>query len=160
VPVDEKGAVAFEAPAGVPLQFQALDENGMAVMTMRTFTHLQPGERAGCVGCHEPRTSSPVIQYGLSSTEPVRKIEPPAGPQYQTRHREGLSFAKTVQPVLDRYCIRCHGLQESEAELDLLGTIAATDQNIASAYHSLLASTAYLSVDRRRPSGKDRPVRR
>jgi hypothetical protein len=118
----------------------------MAVMTMRTFTHLQPGERAGCVGCHEPRTSSPVIQYGLSSTELVRKIEPPDGPQYQTRHREGLSFAKTVQPVLDRYCIRCHGLQESEAELDLLGTIAATDQNIASAYHSLLASTAYLAL--------------
>jgi hypothetical protein len=77
----------------------------MAVMTMRTFTHLQPGERAGCVGCHEPRKSSPVIQYALSAAEPVQEIEPPAGPQYQTRYREGLSFAKTVQPVLDRYCL-------------------------------------------------------
>ena len=75
VPVDDSGSVAFEAPAGVPLQFQALDQDGLAVMTMRTFTHVQPGEVAGCVGCHEPRTSSPVsvarpASGGVASTTP------------------------------------------------------------------------------------------
>jgi hypothetical protein len=35
-------------------------------------------------------------------------LEPPAGPQY----RGGLSFMRTVQPVLDRYCIKCHGLEK------------------------------------------------
>ena len=143
VPVDESGSVAFEAPAGVPLQFQALDENGMAVMTMRTFTHLQPGEQASCVGCHEPRTSSPVIRTSPAAGQ-VLKLEPPVGPQYPG----GLSFAKTVQPVLDRYCIDCHGLKETAGKIDLLGTIDATEQNVANTFQQLLPSTAYASLTR------------
>ncbi len=143
VPVDESGSVAFEAPAGVPLQFQALDENGMAVMTMRTFTHLQPGEHASCVGCHESRKSSPAIRRS-PATGQVLKLEPPAGPQYQG----GLSFAKTVQPVLDRYCIGCHGLKETAGEIDLLGTIDATEQNVAKTFQQLLPSAAYASLTR------------
>ncbi len=148
-PVDESGSVAFEAPAGVPLQFQALDQNGMAVMTMRTFTYLQPGERASCVGCHEPRTSSPVIQPPPTAGR-VLKLEPPAGPQYQG----GFSFAKTVQPVLDRYCIDCHGLRETAGKIDLLGTINATDANIASTFRRLLPSTSYASLTRGGQNGR------
>jgi hypothetical protein len=142
VPVDNSGSVAFEAPAGVPLQFQALDQDGLAVMTMRTFTHVQPGEVAGCVGCHEPRTSSPVSQYAPPAGREILHLEPPAGPQYPG----GLSFAKTVQPVLDRYCIDCHGLKETAGKIDLLGTIDATDENVAATFHRLLPSTSYASL--------------
>jgi hypothetical protein len=144
VPVDENGSVAFEAPAGVPLQFQALDENGMAVMSMRTTVYLPAGEQAGCVGCHEPRTSSPLSRPALPAGQVVRKIEPPAGPQYPG----GLSFAKTVQPALDRWCIECHGLKETAGKIDLLGTIDATDENIANSFGHLLPSTAYASLTR------------
>jgi hypothetical protein len=144
VPVDDSGSVAFEAPAGVPLQFQALDQEGMAVMTMRSSTYLQPGEQAGCVGCHEPRTSSLAVRPSPGSGEVILRLEPPAGPQYPG----GLSFAKTVQPVLDRYCIDCHGLTETAGKLDLLGTIEATDDNIANAFRQLLPSTAYASLTR------------
>ena len=142
VPVDESGSVAFEAPAGVPLQFQALDENGMAVMTMRSSTYLMPGEHAGCVGCHEPRTSSPLIQGSPPAGDEILKLEPPPGPQYPG----GLSFAKSVQPVLDRYCIDCHGLKDTAGKIDLLGTIDASDENVSSTYHRLLPSTAYGSL--------------
>ncbi|MHB0956985.1 MAG: HzsA-related protein [Pirellulaceae bacterium] len=142
VPVDENGSVAFEAPAGVPLQFQALDENGMAVMTMRTFTHLQPGERAGCVGCHEPRNLSPPTSPTPPAAQVVLQLEPPAGPRYTG----GLSFAKTVQPVLDRYCIDCHGLHETAGEISLLGTIEATEETVATAHSQLLPSTAYAAL--------------
>jgi hypothetical protein len=144
VPVDDNGSVAFEAPAGVPLQFQALDEDGMAVMTMRTFTHLQPGETAGCVGCHEHRKSGPVIERVPALAPEILQLEPPAGPSYPG----GLSFAKTVQPVLDRYCLDCHGLKETAGEISLLGTIDATEQNVAATYHRLLPSTAYASLTR------------
>ena len=58
-PVGEDGSVAFRAPAGQPLFFQLLDENGMAVMTMRALVYLQAGETASCVGCHEPRHVAP-----------------------------------------------------------------------------------------------------
>ena len=142
VPVDASGSVTFEAPAGVPLQFQALDENGMAVMSMRTFTYLQPGETAGCVGCHEPRTSTPAIQPSLATSAAVLKLEPPAGP----RCPGGLSFAKSVQPVLDRYCIDCHGLNDAAGKIDLLGTIDATEEKIAGSFRQLLCSTAYASL--------------
>ncbi|MFQ5624892.1 MAG: hypothetical protein ACE5FS_16030, partial [Paracoccaceae bacterium] len=142
VPVDESGSVAFEAPAGVPLQFQALDQNGMAVMSMRTATYLQPGEEASCVGCHEPRTSSPTIRPSTAAGQMVLKLEPPGGPQYEG----GLSFAKTVQPVLDRYCIGCHGLQETAGQIDLVGTIDATEESVAQTFHQLLPSTAYASL--------------
>ena len=169
VPVDDSGSVAFEAPAGVALQFQALDQDGLAVMTMRSSAYLQPGEQAGCVGCNEPRTSSPLIRptpgkgdrHHLPERpegcfaqmvpvtfsrlgQVVLKLEPPAGPQYPG----GLSFAKTVQPVLDRYCIDCHGLKETAGKIDLLGTINATDENVASTFHRLLPSNAYASLTR------------
>jgi hypothetical protein len=57
-----------------------------------------------------------------------------------------LSFAKTVQPVLDRYCIDCHGLKETAAKIDLLGTIDASDENTADSFQRLLPSTAYASL--------------
>ena len=41
-------------PARKLLYFQAVDGSGLAVQTMRSATYLQPGERRGCIGCHEP----------------------------------------------------------------------------------------------------------
>lgn len=116
VPVNADGSVAFHAPAGVPLQLQAVDENGMAVMTMRSLVFLQPGEVASCVGCHEHRNKTP--DRNLPQAVTVHDPVPPAGPQYEG----GFSFARTVQPVLDRHCINCHGLDKTEANLNLLGT--------------------------------------
>lgn len=116
-PVADDGSVAFRAPAGQPLQFQLLDENGMAVMTMRALVYLQPGETAGCVGCHEPRHAAPE-PFGLAGRD-IHDLRPAAGPHYEG----GLSFARTVQPVLDRYCIKCHGLESTEAGVNLLGTL-------------------------------------
>lgn len=116
VPVNADGSVAFRAPAGVPLQLQALDVDGMAVMTMRSLVFLQPGEVASCVGCHEHRNRTP----DLSPPGDIKVCDPtpPAGPQYEG----GFSFPRTVQPVLDRHCIRCHGLDKTEGNLNLLGT--------------------------------------
>jgi hypothetical protein len=142
VPVDENGSVAFEAPAGVPLQFQALDADGQAVMTMRTFTHLQAGEQVGCVGCHDPRNASPLATANLPAAQPVLKLQPPAGPHYEG----GMSFARTVQPVLDRYCIECHGLQPEINGVNLLGSFEVTEDNLAAAHWKLLPSTSYTGL--------------
>lgn len=119
-PVGADGSVAFRAPAGQPLLFQLVDRHGMAVMTMRALVYLQAGEVASCVGCHEPRhvaPERPAMPPGLA----IHALRPPAGPRYPG----GLSFARTVQPVLDRYCIECHGLRKTDAGLDLSGTLEA-----------------------------------
>jgi len=149
VPVDDDGSAAFRAPAGEPLMFQLLDENGMAVMSMRTFVYLQPGEAVTCVGCHEPRNSSPRpirIPEGVVFHEP----RPSAGPQYEG----GLSFARTVQPVLDRYCIRCHGLEKTEGQINLLGTMDPEPIKLgrvraSAAYNALTLREGLVSVAHR-----------
>jgi hypothetical protein len=137
VPVAEDGSVAFRAPAGESLAFQLLDQDGMAVMSMRSFTYLHAGETVSCVGCHAPQNAVPA-SVSFPSNVTVHELQPPAGPQYAG----GLSFARTVQPVLDRYCIKCHGLDKTESHIDLLGTIEDRPADVK----KVLASAAYNSL--------------
>ena len=118
IPVNPDGSVAAIVPSGIPLQIQALDQNGMAILTERSLHYLQPGEVRSCVGCHEPSGSAPPNARVISKSQP-KALTPPVGPSYAG----GLSFPRTVQPVLDRYCISCHGLDgKTEKNLSLLGT--------------------------------------
>jgi len=148
VPVEKDGSAMFIAPAGKPIQLQALDVNGMAVMSMRTFITLQPGENRSCVGCHEQRGSTPAVTIKLAMGRPPSQIMPPAGQSY----KDGFSFLKTVQPVFDRHCIKCHGLgselkgkmdltavREKQAQIKgLMKSLTAEDLMIARSYNSLL----------------------
>ncbi len=125
VPVNANGSAYFEAPAGKPLQLQLLDKNGEAVMTMRSFIYLHPGEFASCLGCHEPRDKTPVMDsrnFRLSNLK-LSQITPPKGPKY--KETEGFNFGRTVQPVLDKNCISCHGLdsRKTKGSVNLLGKI-------------------------------------
>ena len=137
-PVGSDGSTAFRAPAGVPLQLQLLDGNGMAVMTMRSSVYLQPGEVAGCVGCHEQRGAAP-DSFSVPRDRRVFDLKPPAGPQYAG----GFSFMRTVQPVLDRYCVECHGLKRRDAGLDLSGT---RDGSYNKAHDSLTGREGWVKI--------------
>ena len=65
--VYEDGSAFFTVPARTPVYFQALDEQGRAVQTMRSWSTLQPGENAACVGCHEHKnTAPPAGDYGFT----------------------------------------------------------------------------------------------
>ena len=55
VPVEEDGSAYFEAPVEKEIYFQALDERGMAVQSMRSGTYVHPGEQLSCLGCHEDK---------------------------------------------------------------------------------------------------------
>ncbi|MDH4238122.1 MAG: hypothetical protein OEW48_01030 [Phycisphaerae bacterium] len=116
VPVESDGSAYFRVPARKPLYFQALDEKGRAVQSMRSATYLQPGERRSCIGCHEPRGTVPTNKQNLLALKrPPSKIEP--GPD-GTRP---FSYPRLIQPVLDRHCVRCHdgttGDQKSQLAL-------------------------------------------
>ena len=104
-PVYEDGSAMFTVPARTPLYFQALDERGYAVQTMRSWSTLQPGEYFGCVGCHEHKNTAPPTQgygFSLAMKAGARKLDPFYGPQ------RGFSFVNEIQPILDRHCVRCH----------------------------------------------------
>jgi hypothetical protein len=115
VPIEPDGSVSFTAPSGVPLHFQLLDEHYRALQTMRSFTGVMPGERRGCLGCHESHSRTPAYETGsLALLRPPRSIEPPPWGD------ASVSFPRFVQPVLDQYCGRCHqGDGEAREVLDL-----------------------------------------
>lgn len=104
VPVLEDGSACFKVPANTPISVQPLDAGGQALQIMRSWFTLQPGEQASCVGCHESqRTAPPAARARAFLTAPAEI----AG-SWHLPHR-GFSFAREVQPVLDRYCAGCHG---------------------------------------------------
>jgi hypothetical protein len=116
VPVESDGSAHFRAPAGLPLSFQALDELGQAVQVMRSITYLQPGENAGCAGCHEPRTTAPPGRaVALALARLPSAIEP--GPDGSLP----LSYPKLVQPVLDKRCTSCHSAAKPDGGVILTG---------------------------------------
>jgi hypothetical protein len=117
VPVEPDGSAFFRAPAGIGLAFQALDERGMAIQTMRSLTYLQPGEQSSCVGCHEHRTRTPLYHgAGLAGRRTPSEIAP--GPDGS----KPFNYAILVQPVLDKHCVQCHQGPDAQAGIDLTGT--------------------------------------
>jgi len=114
VPIQSDGSVAFKVPAGRTLHFQLLDEEYRAIQTMRSFVGAMPGERRGCVGCHELHSVTPVGGSGLALREPPAELTPPPW------GTASISYERLVQPVLDRYCGKCHqGDGEARKDYDL-----------------------------------------
>ncbi len=104
VPVEADGSAYFRAPAKKPLYFQAVDENGRAVQSMRSVTYLQPGERQGCVGCHGPRNQAVATQ----KTRPLAMRRAPSRLKAGPEGTRPFSFPALVQPILDKHCVHCH----------------------------------------------------
>jgi hypothetical protein len=130
VPVEADGSAYFRAPAGKPIYFQTVDAEGRAVQSMRSVTYLQPGERRGCVGCHEPPGSAVASRPVLAMSRAPSRLRP--GPDGS----HPFSFPRLVQPVLDRRCVRCHDGQEGSGKSKLVLT-AEPAKTFSRAYHNL-----------------------
>jgi len=102
--VYEDGSAMFEVPARMPVYFQALDEKGRALQSMRSWSTLQPGETQSCVGCHEHKNTTPLVE--ASSTIAMRSGAYPLQENYGPP--DGFSFPERIQPILDMHCIKCH----------------------------------------------------
>jgi len=103
VPVEADGSACMELPAMRSLFFVALDGRDLSVKRMQSFLTVRPGERTGCVGCHEARTEVPRAgRHLLALARPPRRPRPVAGVP------DVPDFPRDVQPVLDRHCVRCH----------------------------------------------------
>ncbi|MBR2694244.1 MAG: NPCBM/NEW2 domain-containing protein [Thermoguttaceae bacterium] len=115
VPVEEDGSAYFTVPVNVPIYFQALDENGVAVQSMRTDAYVHPGEVLLCQGCHEDR---------LTATD--QRTAPPLAtqraPSEITPDPDGsrpINFVRLIQPILDSKCVNCHDASDDERAIDL-----------------------------------------
>ncbi|MBN2269735.1 MAG: hypothetical protein JXN61_03920 [Sedimentisphaerales bacterium] len=114
VPIEPDGSVYFKVPAGRTLHFQLLDEYYRALQTMRSFSGVMPGEQRGCLGCHEMHSTAVPNKAGAAlRRDPADLTPPPWGDK-------SISYTRFVQPVLDKYCGKCHqGNGQARKKLDL-----------------------------------------
>jgi hypothetical protein len=120
VPVAEDGSALFTVPANEPISVQPLDAQGRAMQLMRSWFTAMPGEAVSCVGCHDRQNSTPPARGSAASRGAPTPVTPWRGAA------RGFSFAREVQPVLDRYCLACHDGKDPSRP-DLRGTEMITD---------------------------------
>ncbi len=124
VPVYEDGSAKFSVPANTPISLQPLDAEGKALQLMRSWMTAMPGESVSCAGCHQSEKKAPQTGHTMALLKPTAMIKSWYGP---TR---GFSYAREVQPVVDKYCIGCHNGQpqkDGSRIPDLRGTEKLTD---------------------------------
>jgi len=137
VPVEADGSVYFEMPSDRFVFFQVLDANGMMVQAMRSGTSLQPGEQAGCTGCHESRYDSPPPQAGTLPLA-LRRAPSPLKPWYGPER--DFNYLTDVQPVFDTHCVKCHDYgKEGGKSLNLCGDLG------------LVFNVSFLEIRKRAP---------
>jgi hypothetical protein len=108
VPVESDGSAHFLLPPGKPVYFQALDADGTVVQSMMSSAYAVPGAtRITCQGCHERRYRAPKSAANM----PIAFGRAASTLQPEADGSAPLSYAKLIQPILDKNCTTssCHG---------------------------------------------------
>ncbi|MDR1494033.1 MAG: hypothetical protein LBT05_15125 [Planctomycetaceae bacterium] len=138
VPIEDDGSVNFNAPSGIALHFQLLDENQRALQTMKSFTGVMPGETRGCLGCHESHNRS-VVQFGTGKAmkrQPSR-IKPVPWKDIT------VGYERYVQSALDKHCGKCHEDPENEACKKFNMTLRPGPHGFKEPYWTLLGAPSW-----------------
>ena len=95
---------------------------------MRSFANVMPGERRGCVGCHEMHSAAPVSYPGRALSRPPATLTPPPwGARYS------LGYVRDIQPILDKHCGTCH---QGEGKAPVLNAEPLVYENVHLAVRS------------------------
>ena len=137
VPIESDGSIAVEVPPSIQVHFQLLDKDYRALHVMRSFTGVMPGERRGCIGCHETHTTTPISESSIAmKNDPIQPTPPPWGSRYH------LGYCADIQPIFDRYCGRCHqGDGKGREHLDLTFRPSADSGSYTEPYVTLTLGT-------------------
>ena len=73
--VESDGSFFLQVPARTPFRVETLDESGRVLRTMHSWMWVMPGERRGCIGCHEDRELTPPNRHVLA----LRKLPQQVG---------------------------------------------------------------------------------
>ncbi|MDR1957678.1 MAG: hypothetical protein LBQ54_01290 [Planctomycetaceae bacterium] len=138
VPIEDDGSVSFTAPSGIALHFQLLDKDQLALQTMKSFTGVMPGEYRGCLGCHESHNHS-VVQGG--SGKALKRQ--PSDIQPVPWKDISVGYERYVQPVLDKYCGKCHEDSSSKAYAKFNMTLRPGPNGFKEPYWTLLGAPSW-----------------
>lgn len=121
VPVEEDGSAYFEVDAGKYVFFQLLDKDKKMIQTMRSGTMAMPGEVNGCIGCHEDRLTVPTNRGS-------KLMALKTAPHQMESKISPFSYAKEVQPIFDKSCVKCHDFEQGDKK-PAGGLVLAGDKN-------------------------------
>lgn len=127
VPVEADGSARFYLRPYIPVFFQALDENGNAIQSMRSEVYTASNEELSCVGCHEPRSNTPSHQRVVMAMK-----REPSVIQPEVEGSNPFNYVRLVQPVLDKNCVSCHS---EGKKIDLTSTVS--DEKWLPSYRNL-----------------------
>jgi hypothetical protein len=74
VPVEADGSFHLGVPVRTPLRLETLGPDGEVLRAMRSWFWVMPGERRGCIGCHEDRELSPPNRHPLALRKPPHPV--------------------------------------------------------------------------------------
>ncbi len=103
-PVEKDGSFHVRVPAEIPITFQLLDENYLALSQQKAWTWVMGNENRGCIGCHEDREMSPPNKMVQAIIKPpVELTLPPA-------KRRTVDFRYQIAPLIESKCATagCH----------------------------------------------------
>ena len=103
-PVEKDGSAYFEVPALKEIYLQLVDGEGREILRMTSALNMMPGERRGCVGCHEGRTTASGPFSGEASRRDPTPLTPPDAPRAGV-----MDYMRDIQPIWNSRCVRCHG---------------------------------------------------
>ena len=152
VPVEEDGSARFEAPVNIPFYIQALDEEGVAVQTMRSATYVHPGETLTCLGCHEGRFNTSRNEDAVTPTAFTRA---PSTIKPEMDGTNPFNYPRLVQTILDKHCVECHEQGAKEGKTFELGR-GPEDQYFLTSYINL---RPYVYVNGNGNANPDAPVK-
>jgi hypothetical protein len=104
IDADEDGSFHAQIPANLPVQIQALDENGMALRSS-AWIWAKNKEQRGCIGCHEDGERTPENVLASALTRPAPNLTLPP------ERRRTVEFERDIAPLLRQKCASaaCHG---------------------------------------------------
>jgi hypothetical protein len=77
VPVEPDGSFLLSVPVRTPLRLETLGPDGQTLQAMRSWFWVMPGERRGCIGCHEDRELTPPNRHPLALRRPPKPVGAP-----------------------------------------------------------------------------------
>ena len=113
-PVEEDGSFHIRVPAEMPITFQLLDKNYLALRTQGALTWVMGNENRGCIGCHEDREMAPPNKM----VDAV--IKPPVELTLPSARRRTIDFRHQIAPIIESKCATagCHVSRQAAPNLD------------------------------------------
>lgn len=153
------GSFSIEVPANKALHLQTLDENGMMLVSQRSWTQVMPGEKRLCTGCHDSHSRDQIISQiavqtddrvtfngapynsGFHNSENVQSHAAAKNEIVDFFDRTDQTKTNTIQNIFDNKCISCHSNTNPDGGLSL--QLLAQDLILSDSDNGNSATTVY-----------------